>query len=175
MAKNGSDVLKGQLAEHPQAEHLFIGFFQRVQALVHRKGSILVHQQLGNVRRVGGLCLCVLQRGGALCLAAVVVIAVAGHREQPRPHILFSVKVLQAVQRLEEGLLGQLFGQCLRAGQALQKQVHVPEIEPVNGFHVHNQPFLKSCPYCSSVPYPYRTVPSGFSPAMNRSTCWLSL
>ena len=64
MAKNGSDVLKGQLAEHPQAEHLFIGFFQRVQTLVHRKGGILVHQQLRDVRAVGGFCFGIFQRGG---------------------------------------------------------------------------------------------------------------
>ena len=75
MPENGSDILKGQLAEHPQAEHLFIGFFQRVQALVHRKGGILVHQQLGNVRRVGGLRLSRFQRGGMLCLAAAVCFA----------------------------------------------------------------------------------------------------
>ena len=75
---------------------------------------------------------------------------------------------------LVEGLLGQLFGQCLRAGQALQKQVHVPEIEPVNGFHVHNQ-LLKVVPILFLGAVPVRTVPSGFSPAMNRSTCWLSL
>ena len=54
MAKDGSDLFKGQLAEHPQAEHLFIRLVQRVQALMYCEGRRFVGQQLHHVRRVCG-------------------------------------------------------------------------------------------------------------------------
>ena len=83
-------------------------------------GRILIDQQLGNVRSVGGGGFSIFQRGSVLCPAAVGIIGVAGHREQPRPYILPVVVVFQAVQSLEESLLCQFFGQRLVVGQALQ-------------------------------------------------------
>ena len=77
------------------------------------------------------------QRGGVLCAAAVVVVGVARHRKQPRPHILLAVIVFQAVQCPEKGLLRQFLGQRFAAGKPLQKQADVPEVEPVDGFNVH--------------------------------------
>jgi len=141
VAKNSPDAVKGQFAKHPQAENLLVRLFQRVQTLVHRKGGILVHQQLRNVRAVGGFCFGIFQRGGVLCAAAVVVVGVARYRKQPRPHILLAVIVFQAVQCPEKGLLRQLLRQRLAAGKPLQKQADVPEVEPVDGFNVHSQPF----------------------------------
>ena len=137
MTKNRPDAVKGQFAKHPQAENLLVRLFQRVQTLVHRKGGVLVHQQLRDVRAVGGFCFGIFQRGGVLCAAAVVVVGVARHGEQPRPHILPAVIVLKAVQRPEKGLLRQFLGQRFAAGKPLQKQADVPEVEPVDGFNVH--------------------------------------
>ena len=119
MPKDRSDLFKRQLPKDPEAEHLLVGFFQRVKALVHRKGGVLIHQQLGNVRAVGGFCFRILQRGGVLCPAAVVVAGVACHGEQPRPHILFAVVVFQPFQRPEKGLLGQLLRQPVVGGKPL--------------------------------------------------------
>ena len=79
--------------------------------------------------------------GGVFCAAAVVVVGVARNRKQPRPHILPAVKRFQAVQRPEKGLLRQLLGQRFAAGKPLQKQADIPEVEPVDGFNVHSQPF----------------------------------
>ena len=73
MAKNSPDAVKGQFAEHPQAENLLVGFFQRVQTLVHRKSGVFIHQKLRDVRAVGGFCFGIFQRGGVLCAAWVVV------------------------------------------------------------------------------------------------------
>lgn len=120
VAEDQPDALKGQLAEYPEAEHLFVRLVQRVQALMYSECRIPVHQQLGNVRSVGGGGFGIFQRGSALCPAAVGIIGVAGHREQPCPYILPVIVVLQTVQCLEESFLRQLLGQRFVVGQALQ-------------------------------------------------------
>ena len=120
VAEDQPDALKGQLAEYPEAEHLFVRLVQRVQALMYSECRILIDQQLGNVRSVGGGGFGIFQRGSVLCPAAVGIVGVAGHREQPRPYILPVVVVLQTVQCLEEGFLRQLLGQRFVVGQALQ-------------------------------------------------------
>ena len=71
VAEDQPDALKGQLAEYPEAEHLFVGLVQRVQTLMHSECRILIDQQLGNVWSVGGGGFGIFQRGSVLCPAAV--------------------------------------------------------------------------------------------------------
>ena len=138
VAEDRADLFVGELAEDPEGEHLLVRFFQPVEALVDGKSGVFVDEQFIQVRlRGSGGRERLVQRDGLFRLAAVGVITVPRYGKEPGADVLSAIKVLQTVQGLEKRLLRQFFGQRFRVGEPLQKQEHIPEIEPVKCIHVH--------------------------------------
>ena len=133
-----SDGPEGQLPEHPQAEHLFIGLRQAVEDPVEGQGVLPVLQRPGKVPAAGQ----VLPRQLRLpsVPAAVVHPGVLGDGEQPRPDVPPAVEPVHRSQGPGERLLGDLLRQVFVLRECPDIAVDVPEVQPVDGLKVQGPP-----------------------------------